>query len=404
MREQEKLQLIQTALDSESIDDIVDATAHFLGCPLVVISTTSTIISYSRALTPQDETWLRAVERGYITLEFVATLSNWEEIKETVGKYECVTVSINSRRRRFFKLTHRNQLLGYLNVTELDEHFDSTSRDDCHLVSQIIAKEVYMRFKRSDGTDSSSDSEFLMELLQGSFVNRGHFIDRLALSGFNSAKLYRLLCIDLKDFSSYNADEDTLKKELLGIIPTGVMLAYEKTLIILSEDKYFSGENAYIVLPKIDKLLKSRKLLCGISDSINDLFQFSRFYSQALNAIKYRKYLIDLSAAYTFYDDVKVYDILQQIPQRELLGYCSRQVYDIYQHDRSRQTEYIPTLLAYLYSNRSVKATARYMNVHRNTVNYRIAKIKELFNLDLDNFNNAYQIALSCQIIKLLQE
>ncbi len=99
-----------------------------------------------------------------------------------------------------------------------------------------------------------------------------------------------------------------------------------------------------------------------------------------------------------------MYDILQQIPRSELIYYCSRQVYEIYQYDTAQHTDYITTLLAYLKANRSVKSTAAYLHVHRNTVNYRIARIRELFGLDLDSFSTAHQILLSCQMIRLLQD
>lgn len=64
MDEQLKWELIQAALDGEELDRITDRAAHYLGSPLVVISTTSNIIAHSASLTPPDETWLHAVERG----------------------------------------------------------------------------------------------------------------------------------------------------------------------------------------------------------------------------------------------------------------------------------------------------------------------------------------------------
>ena len=54
-------------------------------------------------------------------------------------------------------------------------------------------------------------------------------------------------------------------------------------------------------------------------------------------------------------------------------------------------------------ANRSVKATAASLHVHRNTVNYRLARIRELFDLDLEDLRYAHQVLLSCQMIRLLQ-
>ena len=224
MDEQLKWELIQAALDGEELDRITDRAAHYLGSPLVVISTTSNIIAHSASLTPPDETWLHAVERGYITLEFVATLAGWDKHKDHGTRYECITVAINDRRRRFYKLTIHSQLLGYLNVTELDGHFDAVSEEEYHFVAQLIAKEVYARLKGQDFSRKARDEDFLLELLHGSFVNRGHFIDRMRLSGFDPSAQYRVLCIELGDFLSYNADEDTFKRDLLELLPGSTMM------------------------------------------------------------------------------------------------------------------------------------------------------------------------------------
>lgn len=404
MQEAQRWDLIQAALDGEELERLTDRASQYLGSPLVVISPTSSIIAHSAALTPPDETWLHAVERGYITLEFVATLASWDKHKDPGARYERITVRINDRRRRFYKLTFHTQLLGYLNVTELDEHFDQVSEEDYHFVAQLIAKEVYARLKREDFSRKARDEDFLQELLHGSFVNRGHFIDRMRLSGFDPSAQYRVLCIELGDFLSYNADEDTFKRELLDLLPGSTMVVSDQVLVILAADRLFLPERSAAMLRKLDSYLRSQKLFCGISDTTSDLYYFSAYRDQALSAARYRRYLIDQTLTYTFYDEVKVYDILQQIPRSELIHYCSRQVYEIYQYDTAQHTDYITTLLAYLKANRSVKSTAAYLHVHRNTVNYRIARIRELFGLDLDSFSTAHQILLSCQMIRLLQD
>ncbi len=404
MNEQLKWELIQATLDEEELDKITDRAARYLGSPLVVISTTSNIIAHSASLTPPDETWLHAVERGYITLEFVATLAGWDKHKDNGTKYERITVVINNRRRRFYKLTIHSQLLGYLNVTELNEQFDAVDEEEYHFVAQLIAKEVYVQLKRQDFSRKAKDEDFLLELLHGNFVNRGHFIDQMHLSGFDPSVQYRVLCIELGDFLSYNADEDTFKRNLLELLPGSTMVVNDQVLIILAYDQLFLPERASTMLRQLDDYLHSQKLLCGISDATGDLYYFSTYRDQALSATRYHRYLIDQSLAYTFYDEVKIYDILQQIPRSELIRYCSHQVYEIYQYDTAQHTDYITTLLAYLKANRSVKSTAAYLHVHRNTVNYRIARIRELFGLDLDSLSTAHQILLSCQMVRLLQD
>ena len=156
-------------------------------------------------------------------------------------------------------------------------------------------------------------------------------------------------------------------------------------------------------MAELDRVLKKWKLICGISDPIVDLYEFDRYRRQALEAAGLRRYLLDPPASYTFFDAVKSYSLLCRIPREELLHYCSQKVYSIFQYDQAEHTDYIATLSAYLVANRSVKATAASLHVHRNTVNYRLVRIRELFDLDLEDLRYAHQVLLSCQMIRLLQ-
>ena len=409
MRTLTSQQLTQAALDSRDFSEVVEAAARFLGNPLVIIAAaTGSIVGHSRGLTPPDDTWLAAVDRGYITLEFVATLANWDHYKDRdpSRRYECITVTaINGRPRRFYKLTVRGQLLGYLNITRLDESFDTLPEEDCHFAAQLLATELYLQYKAMDtgAAAGTADASFLLDLIRGTFRSRAHFVDRIALSSFRTDRAYRVLSVELEEFFSYNAGEDTFKRELLAVFRRPVLAIDEHLLYLVVEEGEVTGSAAAGPMAELDRVLKKWKLICGISDPIVDLYEFDRYRRQALEAAGLRRYLLDPPANYTFFDAVKSYSLLCRIPREELLHYCSQKVYSIFQYDQAEHTDYIATLSAYLVANRSVKATAASLHVHRNTVNYRLARIRELFDLDLEDLRYAHQVLLSCQMIRLLQ-
>ena len=404
MDQTKKWQLVQASLNGESLEQIVEKAALFLNSPLVFIGNTSNIVAHSTAITAPDETWRQAVERGYITLEFSATLSKWDQLKDKGARYECMTVSqISGRRRRFYLLTMHSQLLGYMNVTEAGEAFDATGEEEYYFVAQLIAKELYTHMKFSGSGRKTKNEDILLDLVNDGFVNRGHFIDCLRSSSLRPGAAYRVLCADLTGFLSYNAGKDSFKLELLRFFPGGAIVIAGQALVILAKARHCDPHDSER-LKELDGYLKKKKLVCGISDPVSDLFAFKRYRKQAINAVRLRPYLLANDRNHIFYDEVKVYDLLSQIPRSELMYYCGRQAYELYQYDQAQQTCYLNTLMVYLQTNRSVNATARYLHVHRNTINYRIAKMRELFQLDLESFSVTNQILLSCQLIKLMEK
>lgn len=395
-------QLIQSSLCGESLDKITEKAAKYLNNPIVIINNSYNIIAYSKSIKVNDLTWNNAVERGYITLEFGATLNNWSDIKDKNRKYECLTVNkINKLRRRFYKLVINSELMGYLNVTEVNKDFDDIDEECYYFVSQIFAKEIFIQQKVNTPRRHNLNENILLELVHSTYVNRLHFMERIELSNLNINSKYQIVCSNLTNFLSFNADEDYFKHELLCFFPSATIIINEKILIILIDIEHPLYKDFYSK-KNLDRYLKNKKLIFGISDIFTDLFKIKRYETQAIKAYQNKKYLIEHSLNYVFYEQVKSYDLLNQIPKNNLLYYCNQKILKLYEYDKNNKTNYIETLRVYLETNKSIKMTSNYMYVHRNTINYRILKIKELFKIDLDDSTMFNQFLISCQIIQIL--
>jgi DNA-binding PucR family transcriptional regulator len=66
----------------------------------------------------------------------------------------------------------------------------------------------------------------------------------------------------------------------------------------------------------------------------------------------------------------------------DLPGDPLRQIRD---SDRERNTTYAASLLAYLDAFGDTSSAAKALNIHENTLRYRIRRLQELFPLDLDD-------------------
>ncbi|MDO5516021.1 MAG: PucR family transcriptional regulator ligand-binding domain-containing protein [Clostridium sp.] len=88
-------------------------------------------------------------------------------------------------------------------------------------------------------------------------------------------------------------------------------------------------------------------------------------------------------------------DILREI-YYEKLG-------SIIEYDKKHNTSLRETLKMYLSSNRSVQSVSDKSYVHRNTVNYRIKKIKEILNCDLEDYDDIFAYELAFFIEKSLE-
>ena len=72
-------------------------------------------------------------------------------------------------------------------------------------------------------------------------------------------------------------------------------------------------------------------------------------------------------------------------------------------YDAAEHTQYCQTLLAYLLCHHSLQETCQRLYTHRNTVLYRIRRMKEDFGIPLDDPNRHLELLLSVSLELLAQ-
>lgn len=79
---------------------------------------------------------------------------------------------------------------------------------------------------------------------------------------------------------------------------------------------------------------------------------------------------------------------------------CHPDVIFLYEYDKKNLTDYIDTLFQYLINDRNVVKAAKSLFIHRNTMNYRLEKIKGLADFDEENQDIRSYVLLSIYILK----
>lgn len=102
------------------------------------------------------------------------------------------------------------------------------------------------------------------------------------------------------------------------------------------------------------------------------------------------------------YRNIGLYQLLLEVEDaRVLRGFYEDTLGKLEAHDRKYRTDYLPTLKSYLDKNTSVQEVAKETYVHRNTINYKIKKIKEILRCDLD-YQDGLKLLLAFHIKELL--
>lgn len=392
-----KQEIIQSVLNCDSLDHVLEKCSIYINNPLVLITETFDIIAYANHIDVQDEIWNKAVNRGYITLEFGTVLSHFPN-PDTNGKYHCITTnSINLKNRRFYKVELNNMLLGYLNILEEYQDLNECNHEQYDFIVAVLAKELYIN---QNIALKNTNERFFMKLVRKNFVDYNHYKESISKTTINPTKKHRVLNIDLNHFISYEAKNDLFKNELLTMFPNAITIMNDRILSILIEEPIISINDLFDEI-KLNFFCIKHNIKIGCSDAFDDLFNCTNYNQNALDCLILNTYLIEQQPV-IFYSDVAVYDLITKSNKEDLLKTCNNNIFSIYEYDQKEGTDFLKTLFIYIATKHSIKETANTLFIHRNTVTYRIQRIKELFDIHLDKPFNEFDYYFSCQIIQVV--
>lgn len=139
----------------------------------------------------------------------------------------------------------------------------------------------------------------------------------------------------------------------------------------------------------------------GAGRAYSDIRMISRSYEEAREALKIAQ--LSDRAHTIFFDDLGFYKILSEKNRDELERFVEELLQPVIEYDRSKKGDLIKTLETYYETNRNLKLTSTRLFTHYNTVLYRIKKIEELTGISLDNPENALNLEIAVNILKLFR-
>lgn len=123
-------------------------------------------------------------------------------------------------------------------------------------------------------------------------------------------------------------------------------------------------------------------------------------YQQSVSSLKVSQIK---SVRFMNYADTGVYRLLLAVtPSETLRSFKNEVIGKLEEFDQKNYTSYCQVLRDYLDNNSSIQVVAAKCNVHRNTVNYQIKRIKEILNSDF-NAEDRMSLQLAFYISDLLE-
>ncbi|MDD6550972.1 MAG: PucR family transcriptional regulator ligand-binding domain-containing protein [Lachnospiraceae bacterium] len=149
-------------------------------------------------------------------------------------------------------------------------------------------------------------------------------------------------------------------------------------------------------------LSKNEGYHIGVGKTTRSIRCLYKSYNQA-RAVCQLKQRSHLDNNKVFYSELGLYRLLVSIEDPDILSdYYDNTIKPIDDYDRANGTDLSKTLECYLNHDGSVKETADELFVHRNTINYKLQKIRELTGLNLSTTSARLQLTTGLMVRNIM--
>ena len=391
--------LLESLVQGKGIQNVVDIGSKLLQKPMFVRDTSLKLLAHTKNVKIDDAVWNSVVKRGYHTYEDVKKMMNLRAFEKLNASSSPVLFRSERRptiSRVWSKITIGNMIVGHLVVLGHETEF---SEDDIELV-QLISNAISLEMQKDGNFYSGLKNEsFIKDLLAGEVHDPEEVRERLQYLDCKFANRLYVLTAVFSDADYSNMPKFFMKDYLSRMIPDSTALIYEKNVVVIishNNDTPFPRE----VEQRLVEFLKENSMVAGLSNGFSRLTEMDRLYKQSLKATELGRHINGESSLY-HYDNYLFEHMLSTCSdQQELYQFCHPSIFLLKEYDRKNNTNYLRFLYEYLENINNPRGVISTLNIHRNTLKYRLDKIKKIMNISLRDSKQLFLLYLSFQILR----
>lgn len=321
----------------------------------------------------------------------------------------------------FVPIMVNKDTLGWLCVVSDKDYFSELDNVTLERSVTILALEL-LKMNELSHMEQAIKGDFLENLIMNQ--NRDYIIKCGKNYGYRFDRKHQIVIIEVEGDNS-PINNEKYEKELKRYIKYYYHIINERVNRVYSNSITLIRGNRIIVILELndnDKREKLRPLLkniiaennisffskygkkrarAGVSDVIDSLENFKASYYNAVQAARMTKDIVGESL-YLFYDDLEIKRFLLNNDKNDLEHFISKILGPLLNYQKNSRNEYIETLKVYIKSNGNWTYTKDFLHIHGNTLSYRLKRIMNLLNVDLNDYNQRLRLQIAFEILDIL--
>lgn len=317
-----------------------------------------------------------------------------------------------------------SQIKAYLTVAELNKPLQEVDFISLEHAATVVTLDLVKKFAITE-VEHKFKNDLIEQVLTGA-LSSSNAVERANLMGWDLNRSHRVIVFNIKNLDSYLVENhsqnkmalQSVKSEITSIVSSAIR-NYTKDFIIGNKVDTIVvlwpiAENEENLLEKIKsiakevqeqvkKRMKKLSVQVGIGDAVHGMEEIPRSYKEALDALTYGE-MINKESSIIAFSELGVFRILCKFAERNSLDeFVPKPLIKILQYDQENESDLLKTLQVFLECNGNASKAAKKLFIHYKTILYRLDRIKEITQLNLEDNKNRLELEMGLKMIQLME-
>ncbi|WP_231689560.1 PucR family transcriptional regulator [Bacillus sp. FJAT-27245] len=402
--------LFKTTFDS--LEEFAETTSSALLCPITIEDANHRLLAYSSHDDRTDPARISTIISRRVPEKVVNQLWKDGTLPTLLKSSDPVRVSCNHEiglgNRVAIAIRNQDELLGFIWALEVDRTLDE---DDFTLLKSAAeaAKNKLLQLQIRKNRKEDRKQEFFWKLLTG------HLNDSCEIKeNFNQLQLCPTpaFVVAAFDFGQNISSQEEKRisyllytyqelKPMLHTIDCSLLIL----LIGISDEigqpdkaERFYGSFAGKLASHLGRSIPIRPAFSSVHYEYS---QLARAYQEALSVLEIKDKFPEETGKIHSYSKLGIYQLMDIVlEKRKNSSYENRAIMRLAEYDEKNNTNLVETLEVFLTKDTSTNDAARGLNVHANTLNYRLKRISEIGGINFKDPNQKMLLYLDLKLRK----
>jgi len=226
--------------------------------------------------------------------------------------------------------------------------------------------------------------DLFIDKLENKVRDKEIILERLKYLEWKDSDKYHVFTVDIAKIDKTNSIIYYLKSSIQALSNSPHVVVHDKHIVIIigsKKENQFRIEN----FESIVYFIKQNKLFAGLSKSFTNISDLHKYYKQSIKSIEFGLMLGNGEDNLFIYEDYSIFHLIQICSkQSDIMDFCHPSLLQLIDYDKNNDTDYYKSLEAFIMHDLNLSDAAETIFIHRNTMSYRITKIKNLTGINLN--------------------